>query len=436
MPDTVFYAWQSDHPPNINKNFIRDAIDRAINALNAELGVEDAVRADQDTQGVPGDINVAEVIFEKIDRCRIFIADITTITPPGSSRPSPNPNVLIEYGRASVRPGSECVVTVFNQALGNWETDRPFDLRHRRRPLLYSLPTLHTSEERATARQVLVAQLTAALREILNAPRPSESTWTEVEFDFAPLRSLYEKTSLRTKTTGRIIGFWVGLLPVSRMIHLDSPWDHKELVDRLTKYRFKLGNDEVKFETMESALSHDFSRWPENFQPMQDGARYIRQYRYERDMSGKQCCEDTVAIYLYEDGRVALAVRTDNLDPAPNLNVRWIIADVANSLRILDRVRRAANDPFAPYALLVELRYDDQSPQSFQPVPSGEWRLCPIDDEQGHTGPLVSSDPIVIGPIAVAGREHFPEVLKTVYTKLVTSAGRRPRPDLVFNLGE
>ncbi len=189
VPESAFYAWQSDHPANVNKSFIRDAIDRAIEALNSELNVEDAIRADQDTQGVPGDVNVAEVIFEKIDQCKIFVADVTTITPPQAARPAPNPNVLIEYGRASVRPGSEYIVTVFNEAFGNWETERPFDLRHRRRPLLYHLSTEHTPEERTIARKLLVSQLTTAFRIILNIQPTSALLPSLAEFDREPDRS-------------------------------------------------------------------------------------------------------------------------------------------------------------------------------------------------------------------------------------------------------
>lgn len=144
--------------------------------------------------------------------------------------------------------------------------------------------------------------------------------------------------------------------------------------------------------------------------------------------------EDVVGVYLYEDGRIAFVVRTDNLYPAPSLNVRWVMADVANALQTLHRVRQFTEKPTASYALLVELRYDDQGAESIEPVRLGEWRLCQIDDETGLTGPMVSSDPISIGPVAVGGSETFPDVLKSVYTGIVTSANRRPDPDLIFDL--
>lgn len=50
MQKTVFYAWESDLPNSVNRGFIRGAIEKALKRVNASLGVEDAVRADQDTE--------------------------------------------------------------------------------------------------------------------------------------------------------------------------------------------------------------------------------------------------------------------------------------------------------------------------------------------------------------------------------------------------
>lgn len=187
MQNTVFYAWQSDLPNRTNRQLIRDALDDAIKSLNAEMHVNEAVRVDQDTAGVPGNPTVAEVIFSKIDECRAFVADITTITPADAKRRSPNPNVLIEYGRATVQPGDDCVVTVFNDAYGNWEADRPFDMKHKRKPRLYTLAEHHTSEQRREARDMLSRQFVGALGAIL--AKPHRSTKSPTFTDFQGLRA-------------------------------------------------------------------------------------------------------------------------------------------------------------------------------------------------------------------------------------------------------
>jgi hypothetical protein len=427
MPETIFYAWQSDSPNNTNRTFIRNAIERAIEFINAELGVEDAIRADQDTEGVPGDVNIAEVIFEKIDHCRIFVADVTTITPPDAERPSPNPNVLIEYGRASVRPGSKCIVTIFNEAFGDWEVDRPFDLRHRRRPLLYNLPSNYSADQRRLARETLVSQLTKAFREILNVQHLPMSLPTAAEFN--SLKALYAKTPVGSPTVGRIIGFWCGLIPLDQTIRLEAPWDHIELVDRAKSYKFKRGSGLQKFETIDEL----FSNGTVHFVPVKGGARYVCKHRYPL-RAGTRWCDDVVAVYLHSDGRIALSVRTNNLEPGPHLNRRWLMADIANSLQIMDRVRIAAQKPTAPYAVLVEIRYDDQAGDVIEPVAAGEWRLCTLEDETGQIGTPVPSDPIVVGPLLIGMPATFPEILRTIYTEIVTSAGRKPEPDLVFEI--
>ncbi len=68
-----------------------------------------------------------------------------------------------------------------------------------------------------------------------------------------------------------------------------------------------------------------------------------------------------------------------------------------------------------------------------KPVSQGNWRLCLLSDEQGHAGPLLGSEPITIGPMMIAGSDQFPKLAMDVYTQIITSAGRRPEPDLDFS---
>ncbi len=81
MSKTIFYAWQSDQPKALTREFIRSAIEAAIAKLNTDAVVEDADAIDEweidhDTKGVPGSPPIAETICKKIDECAIFIADV------------------------------------------------------------------------------------------------------------------------------------------------------------------------------------------------------------------------------------------------------------------------------------------------------------------------------------------------------------------------
>ena len=117
---------------------------------------------DRDTQGVPGSPDIASTIFAKITAADVFVADISIIGA-SQSRPTPNPNVLIELGYALKAMGHERVILVFNKAFGKIE-DLPFDLRMRR-VLAYDMPANGTP--RAPDRKALEQQFDHAIRAAL-----------------------------------------------------------------------------------------------------------------------------------------------------------------------------------------------------------------------------------------------------------------------------
>lgn len=204
MTKTVFYAWQSDLPSNTNRGFIRRCIDRAIKNVHTDLGVEDALRPEEGVKGAPGNVDVARTIFERIDECGIFVPDISIVTPEGAERPIPNPNVMIEYGRATSSRGDNRIVPVFNTAFGHWLEDRPFDMRHKNAPLTYRLPQDHDQTERDAARKMLVKQLEGAFREIINAGLLGDRPTAEPVFEpVAPYQG-YEGNKLPVSLLGKV----------------------------------------------------------------------------------------------------------------------------------------------------------------------------------------------------------------------------------------
>lgn len=85
---------------------------------------------DKDTQERSGSPEIARVIFEKIDRSLIFVADVSFINTEGAKK-LPNPNVLVETGYALSSLGDEHGILIFNDATGQKE-DLPFDLKSKR----------------------------------------------------------------------------------------------------------------------------------------------------------------------------------------------------------------------------------------------------------------------------------------------------------------
>ena len=170
----IFYSWQSWTGSNANRNLIEDAIKGAIKHVNAELELELAKRDellefDKDTQGVPGIPPIAETILKKIDECEIFVADVSFVIKEQQEkngdtiqRISPNPNVFFELGYALSSKGSERIILVMNEKYGEAKL-LPFDLAHRRFPIIYNTETKSINESLKQLETVLVEAIKLTL---------------------------------------------------------------------------------------------------------------------------------------------------------------------------------------------------------------------------------------------------------------------------------
>ena len=172
MEATIFYSWQSDTRSAANRSLILEALKSAIQQLKHDKTVSVEPVVDRDTLAVPGAPDIGATIFAKIDRCSAFVADVTTVNSavPGS-RPTPNPNVLVELGYALKAVGPNRLVLVQNTAFGGPEL-LPFDLRQKR-VLTYESPP--DAAGRAGERGRLKTDLRRALGEILSATGPHAS---------------------------------------------------------------------------------------------------------------------------------------------------------------------------------------------------------------------------------------------------------------------
>ena len=201
----VFYAWQSDHPNGICRSFIRRALEKAARQLARDTTVQDAPRdvqiaVDTDTQGVPGSPPVAETILAKIADCDAFVADLTSMPTATGLRASPNPNVLLEYGYALATLGDRRVIAVMNNAFGSPEI-LPFDIRHRRWPIRYTLAPDAIDADRARALADLVRELRGALTQILQTP-PSAPHAPSPSSDKIQARNLWAMPSYVQREDG------------------------------------------------------------------------------------------------------------------------------------------------------------------------------------------------------------------------------------------
>jgi hypothetical protein len=165
---TVFYAWQSDTPQRFNRYLIRTALEVAAKRIIQDPAFDAQVRIDADTEGVPGQPPVTETILTKIAACDIFAPDLSFVARTENDKLVPNPNVLIEYGYALHAKSHAAMMPVMNTAFGPPEK-LPFDMRHLRYPIQYSLDPSAKNAERRAVRASLSKEFEEILRLMIAA---------------------------------------------------------------------------------------------------------------------------------------------------------------------------------------------------------------------------------------------------------------------------
>ncbi len=165
MDCKIFYSWQSDLANKTNRGFIGDALDKAVKSIRNDDSITVEPVIDRDTQNVPGSPDIVNTIFNKIEQAQIFVCDVSIINKDANSRPTPNPNVLIELGYAMKTLGEGKFIMVMNTAFGTPE-QLPFDLRTRR-IITYNMP--EDNQEKSTERNKLAKYFERAIRPILQS---------------------------------------------------------------------------------------------------------------------------------------------------------------------------------------------------------------------------------------------------------------------------
>lgn len=159
----IFYSWQMNTPPETNRYLIRDSLIAAAKDLRRPAEIDEA------TRGVAGSPPIFATILSKIERCAVFVADLTLVTVAGDDGFC-NPNVLVEYGYALAKRGDSQLVPVVNRSFGPIES-LPFDLRHKAVRVVYDLPPDSLAEEARSVQRNLTGRLRSELRLILEDPR-------------------------------------------------------------------------------------------------------------------------------------------------------------------------------------------------------------------------------------------------------------------------
>jgi hypothetical protein len=258
MTHTVFYSWQTDTPAKDCRNFIERALAKAIELLAQDLSIDEATREqglalDKDTKGVAGTPPIVDTIFRKIDSAGVFLADVTFVGKRMDGRPTPNPNVLLEYGWALKSRGYARIICVMNTAYGE-PTDQtlPFNMKHLRWPIRYLLSESADAAKRTEVQGGLVDELKTALRSIIQSsdfiasvpPKPEPPAFKPMQPIDGPARFRRRNESLGVAELGLDVGnshkvklaegpaLWLRVMPAVR---LNREWSIAELRQAMSR---------------------------------------------------------------------------------------------------------------------------------------------------------------------------------------------------------
>ena len=124
MKYVIFFSWQSDTESKYNRNYIKGLLNDFASRSDCSIEIKESVG---DCAGSP---NIVDKVISKIDKCNIFVCDVTPITT-FNNKDLPNPNVLFELGYAVSRLGWERIICVSNTAYSE-SLNMPFDIRQNR----------------------------------------------------------------------------------------------------------------------------------------------------------------------------------------------------------------------------------------------------------------------------------------------------------------
>ena len=198
MKISIFYSWQSDLPNNKNRGLINNCIEKATKQLLHRCSRITAFELEMDSRNESGTPDLIKSIFDKINSCDIFIADISIINSGLQGRPTPNPNVILELGYAAKALGWSNIICIYNSEFAKVE-DLPFDIRTR-------IPLIYNSKNISEARSMLTRSLSTSIKNIINMHDREEYLITKraidikiqsVLIDFC--RLLYESTENTTE---------------------------------------------------------------------------------------------------------------------------------------------------------------------------------------------------------------------------------------------
>ncbi|WP_084165324.1 AlbA family DNA-binding domain-containing protein [Skermanella stibiiresistens] len=260
---------------------------------------------------------------------------------------------------------------------------------------------------------------------VINRARES----VRIEEDFVQARQHYGNLLPTQSPQRRIPGCQIILTPLSDQLSVDRPYAHSHIFRRhnALKCVFPDGKELI----IESVDGNVLTK-PVSITPILRGARAV--WRHATKPLGAPLIENMIALEIRSTGQVSLTLKQCSGTPA--LMLQWILSDLANTLRVVDAVRRLAGAPDAEFALEADLRYDNHGNTleniSANPLP----RLGLLaDEEPALVQRMLPTGFIHLPRYTVTSSNLFPNVLLEVANDIYNLCGNQHLDGIEFQLG-
>jgi hypothetical protein len=218
MRSIIFFSWQSDRPNGEGRNFIEECLQAALKNLSYDVefqgAVRDGVEVESDVKNTPGSPRIFQTILNKIQRATLFVPDFTFVATRANGHPTPNPNVLIEYGYALKCIGENRIVSVMNSAYGAPSRETmPFDLIEHQHPITYNLPENADEATRKSEADRLTKAFESALKTFFESdefrntlPKPEPIAYRQPQDGRARFRRKGDPIGVRSNVFAHLTG--------------------------------------------------------------------------------------------------------------------------------------------------------------------------------------------------------------------------------------
>lgn len=260
------------------------------------------------------------------------------------------------------------------------------------------------------------------MREVHDMVLQRATERSRLDEEFAFLRSRYGELVPKRSTEGAYVGVHIIAAPVGGPFAIERVYRSRDL--------FKRGSGPVAQGELHIPFfeGEDLRGASSGIQPVVRGGRAERSFVYVFGSTQHQV-EDLRSVEVFDSGSVDTTLKVSG-SGYNRVMVDWILAEVADVLRIVRDVRTLAGNPDAEYALEIELRKDTIQGAEHVPL-RDQYHFGMFGEEESPSriwqGPLTR-----LPRYSVGADDDLPQVLDLVLRDLHALQRREVPPNVGF----